>query len=124
MMVWDYTQSKSKMDSILYSLSLIFIWVEFYQFGRQNTLFRNYDFSKFELEIFLFSLFKFINFIVLPLGLLTELWLYYCLIIVSEAIKMILLYTKSSKIINLYNLFSTFAYLILYTMIFIQGVVL
>jgi hypothetical protein len=110
------------MVTILYSLSLVFIWVEIIQFRKQAILYSRMSVDK--NKLFLFSLAKLINFISIPLGFFTPLKIWYFILFGFEMSKFLILFTKNHKIINLYNLLSTVIYIVIYFTIFIVGVVL
>jgi len=111
------------MITFFYSLSLLFIWVELVQVREKAVIYSpNFlEVNRTRLTIFLVS--KIINFICLPLGLFTDLWFYFLMIICIELSKFLTPFTKNNMIINAYNLISVVVYIVIYLTIFIQGVV-
>jgi hypothetical protein len=125
MMEWDYIQyDKYFMLSFFYTLSLLFILVEWIQFRKKAIVYsKNFlTVNKFQLTFFFIS--KLLNVISIPIGLFTPLYKYYLTLLIIEAGKFGILWTKNSFIINLYSLISVFIYILIYLVIFIQGVLL
>jgi len=112
------------MSTYFYSLSLLFIWVEWVQFRKKSIIYSENYLSLNKFKLFLFFISKLINVVSLFIGLFTPLYYYYVTIIVIENLKLVLLYTKNVKLINLVNLISVFVYILIYMIIFVRGVVL
>ena len=115
---------KHLMLTFFYSLSILFIWVEYVQFKRKAILYSQ-DFlqvNKFQLFVFFIS--KLLNMISIPIGFFTPLKVFYFILAGIEASKFLTLLTKSNRFINIYNLISVVVYMIIYLIIFVRGVVL
>jgi hypothetical protein len=111
------------MITFFYIFSLLFIWVEWSQFYKQPLLYGRQDVNNARnIKFFLVS--KMLNLIMVPIGLFTPLGHLYAIIVSIELSKFLVLMTKNSKFINIYNLISVFIYILTYFTIFIQGVVL
>ena len=121
MMVWDYIQFN--MLTIFYSLSLIFVWVELFQFRKKSILYNDL-FSINHTYLFTYLIAKLLSIISIPIGLFTPLKFYYFLILFVEVVKMLVSLTQNFKLINWVNLIAIPIYIIIYLIIFIQGVVL
>jgi hypothetical protein len=112
------------MLTFFYSLSLLFVWVEWIQF-RKKAIIYSKDFLKVNnFQLFLFFISKILNMISIPIGFFTPLKLFYFILATIEINKFFLLWTKNNLFINWYNLISVFIYIIIYIWIFIQGVLL
>lgn len=118
MMEWVYTLYN--MDKILYSLSLLFIWVDWNQYSKKSLVLAESNHFK----LAFFSISKLVNLVSLFIGLFTPFWILYLLVIFLENSKMIVLMSSNPKIILFYGPFCSFIYTIIYLTIFIQGVVL
>jgi hypothetical protein len=123
MMVWDYIHY-DYMKIILYTISLLFVWVEWTQITKKNVVYKKIIDDKQHLHLFIFSLSKLMNIICVLLGLSTPFWIYYACIIFIEFLKFPILSLKNFKIINFYSLIATFTNIVIYLTIFIQGVLL
>lgn len=117
-MVWDYILYN--MDKFVYSLSLLFIWVEWNQYSKKSLT----TGDKNHLKLLFFSISKLINILVLFIGLFTPLWILYLLVILFENSKMIILMNLNPKNILWYTPICSIIYTIIYLIIFIQGVFL
>ena len=112
------------MLTFFYSLSILFIWAEYVQLKRKDILYSK-DFLQInKFKLFLFFISKLLNTISIIIGFFTPLNIYYFILFGIECSKFLTLLTKSNRFINMYNLISVFVYVIIYLIIFVQGVVL
>ena len=121
MMVWVYI--RYNMLTFFYSLSLLFVWVEVFQF-RKKSIIHNDLLSIDHTYVFAYLITKLLSIISIPIGLFTPLKFYYILIVAVEVLKMLVSLNQKSRIINWVNLITIPIYIIIYLIIFIQGVVL
>jgi hypothetical protein len=112
------------MLSFFYSLSLLFIWVEWIQFKKKAVIYSKDFLQVNNLQLFVFFISKIINIISIPIGFFTPLRIFYITLLIIETGKFLSLWTKNNIIINWYNLLSVFVYILIYFWIFIQGVLL
>ena len=112
------------MMTFFYSLSLLFIWVECVQFKKKPIIYTSDISQKYNTTYFIFFISKIINMISIPIGIFTPFWKFYALIMFLESLKFLVLFTKKNYFINLYNLFTVIAYILIYGIIFVQGALL
>lgn len=112
------------MLTFFYSLSLLFIWVEYVQFKKKDILYSKDFLHVNKFQLFVFCISKLLNMISIIIGFFTPLHIYYFILFGIECSKFLTLLTKSNRFINMYNLISVFVYVIIYLIIFVQGVVL
>jgi hypothetical protein len=99
------------MISLFYISSILFIYVEIFQIINRNTIYKRFsDISNISLNPFLlisFYILKLYYFIWIPIGLLTNNWIYFAILIGLGLFKYPILLTKNNFCINLYDLMNT-----------------
>ena len=93
--------------NLFYLLAPLFIWVEFFGFFNRKKVYKRLDlndFDKSSLRLYLFFLFSKLFYLIwMPLGLFTDFWVYFLVLLSLGFFKFLVLLTKNNIIINLYD---------------------
>ena len=107
--------------TLFYTLSLLFIWAEYYHMTNKHVLYNN-NISKSVIDRFYFTA-KFIYGIWIIIGISTPLSGYFFSLLVISLIRYPIIMTKKTKYLFIYELFNTPVSVLILIIIFLFGAI-